>query len=249
MLTLDHVFGISAWKLIGPLCLILLGIWVFWQGRSGGHVETPPAQKVIPLEGARRARIQIDHGGGRLRLDASTDYEELVAGTFGRGVQVRRSPWGDGAELRLKPAEGSFGPFVWLGRNSGSNDWDLGLNNHIPLSLAIHCGARANEFDLEGLRVVDLRLETGASSTELILPAEAGETRVAIAAGMASVRIHVPSGVAARIHTSAGLAGVSVDTGRFPRVGEHRYESPDFGAAANRADIDIEAGMGSIQID
>ncbi len=66
---------------------------------------------------------------------------------------------------------------------------------------------------------------------------------------MAAVHVLVPGGVAARIHTAAGLAGVAVDTGRFPRSGEHRYESPDYATAANRADIDIEAGMGSIEID
>ena len=250
LLTLDQVWHINVSRVIGPLFLIALGVWVFWRGttRSGRAETAPPQHKVIPLEGARRARVRIDHGAGRLAVDASADYDELLDGTFGHGVQVRRIPWEDGADIHLKPAEEGF-PFSLFGRGGAGLDWNLGLNNHIPLSLEIHSGASAGELDLAGLRVVNLRLETGASSMDVTLPAEAGETQVAVSAGMASVKIHVPAGVAARIHTSSGLASVTVDQSRFPQTADHTYESPDYATAANRADVRVETGMGSVEID
>ena len=62
-------------------------------------------------------------------------------------------------------------------------------------------------LDLRDLKVTDLKLETGASATEVTLPASAGFTRVKVQAGAARVDMRVPGGVAARIKTSAG-AGV-----------------------------------------
>ena len=59
--------------------------------------------------------------------------------------------------------------------------------------------------------------------------------------------MRVPSGVAARIRISSGLAGVSVDAERFPRVGSE-YISPDYETAENRLDLEINTGVGSVSV-
>jgi len=59
--------------------------------------------------------------------------------------------------------------------------------------------------------------------------------------------MRVPSGVAARIRASGGLAEIHVDRGRFPRAGGV-YQSADYDTAPNRVDIDVEAGVGSVNI-
>jgi hypothetical protein len=40
---------------------------------------------------------------------------------------------------------------------------------------------------------------------------------------------------------------VQVDETRFPPVAGG-YESPDYGSAANRVDIDVQGGVGSLKI-
>jgi hypothetical protein len=65
--------------------------------------------------------------------------------------------------------------------------------------LNLKTGASANQFDFTDLRLTDLKLETGASSTDLTLPANAGQTKVDIEAGAASVVIRIPPTAAARI--------------------------------------------------
>jgi hypothetical protein len=61
------------------------------------------------------------------------------------------------------------------------------------------------------------------------------------------VVVRVPSGVAARIRASGGLADIRVDRDRFPRAGGV-YQSADYDTAANKVDIDVEAGVGSVNI-
>jgi len=65
--------------------------------------------------------------------------------------------------------------------------------------------------------------------------------------GAATVRIRVPDGVAARIRPSLGAATLNVRGARFPWQGG-TYQSPDYDTAANRVDLDIDAGAATIDV-
>jgi hypothetical protein len=233
------------WGLIWPLVLIAFGVWILWGGlfapSSVGVVEDS-----IPLESATSARVRINHGAGRLRIGAGAAAGDLVSGAFGGGLDKRILHDGDRLDVRLGvPGHGfPFAPWHWA---RGAFDWTASFNRDVALELRLETGASDNHLDLRELRVTDLRLQTGASATVLRLPAAAGQTRARIEAGAASVEIHVPDGVAARIRTQAGLATIKVDTSRFPRTGDE-YRSPDYGAAANCVDLQIEAGVGSVEV-
>lgn len=108
-------------------------------------------------------------------------------------------------------------------------------------------GASDTCLDLTGLRVMELRLRTGASSTEVRLPAHAGHTRASIKTGVSSLFLLIPEGVAAHIQTKGGLAAITVDRARFPQTGGI-YRSPDFETAENRVEIEVETGVGSVDI-
>jgi hypothetical protein len=153
---------------------------------------------------------------------------------------------GDRLDVNMKMREAAWvTPFNWgPGR---SLDWSLKLNAGVLLALELETGASSTEVDLTDLRVTEFTLETGASSTSVTLPAHAGMTRVKIESGAASVSVRVPGGVAARIRTQAGLASVAIDPARFPRSG-NISQSPGYDAAANKVDIDIETGVGSVAI-
>jgi len=103
-------------------------------------------------------------------------------------------------------------------------------------------------LNLRDLQVKELYLQTGASATEIDMPARAGEVRATLRSGAASVVVRIPENVAAQIHTHGGLSSVSVDTQRFPQVGEGDFRSPDYGMAANRIDLDVETGVGSFRV-
>jgi hypothetical protein len=100
---------------------------------------------------------------------------------------------------------------------------------------------------LSDLQVKELTLKSGASSTNLTLPASAGMTHARVSSGAASVNISVPQGVAARIRWHGGLSTVSVNQARFQRSGDS-YQSPDYDTAANNVDLDVEMGVGSVTV-
>jgi hypothetical protein len=125
--------------------------------------------------------------------------------------------------------------------------WEVRLNGAVPMTLDLETGAGESRIDLSALKVEEIRMKTGASSTEITLPARAGKSRAKVTSGAASVVLKVPDGVAARIAVESGLAGITIDPNRFPRNG-NIYESADFGRAENSVDIHIETGVGAVDI-
>ena len=242
------LFDLNIWRLFWPVVLIILGVW-FLVGTATGTSEFVMEEGSVDLGDAESASIVIKYGAGRLKMDASAEEGKLVSGTFANGLDARVNKVGSGLDVVLQPSRQAFPDVLFPGNwISGKGlSWDCGLSKEIPLNLVFEVGASENLLDLTDLKVKDLVLKTGASSTEIKLPAKAGTTHFKVEAGAASLDIHVPEGVAARVDTEAGLASVSVDQNRFPKQGGI-YQSADFKTADNKVDIRIETGMASIEI-
>ena len=239
---LPHL-GFSIWNLIWPIFLIALGVWFI--SRTFYHpaqAEMEPGS--IPLDGASRAEIELQHGAGELVLAAGASAGMLAEGSFGGGLRYTAARRGDlldvGMKMRVEPV-------AFLNWAPGGYDWDVRLNPAIPLVLKCETGASKSTLDLRDLNVTELKLETGASASEVTLPANAGYTRVKVQAGAARVDIRVPGGVAGRIKTSSALASVIVDETRFPGF-DNRYQSPDYDSARNRVEIEVETGVGAVTV-
>jgi hypothetical protein len=229
-----------------PLVLVLVGLW-FLLGSIGGRRGLPTESVSMPLQGAARADLRLRFGAGQLRLSGGGPAAQLFAGTFTGGLDQRSRLSGDrlDAELRI-PQSGWMGivtPRSW----SGGLAWTMALNEGVPIELDVESGASDMQLDLARLQVKRIRLQTGASALDITLPAQAGHVDVSIESGAASVAVHVPQGVAGRIRARGGLSDIQVDTARFPRDGD-RYQTPGFEGAANRVDIDVQTGVGSVKV-
>jgi hypothetical protein len=226
-----------------PLIIILFGIWLLIGALGRGRSEAVGQKLSIPLESARSARIKLEHGAGRLNIRAGASSTEVLNGVFGAEVDYKSHLETDQLQVKLRTS-----PHFWAWVPGESLDWDICLNGDIPLNLKVDSGASASTLDLTDLKVVELDIDTGASRTEVSLPANAGNTLVDIHSGAASININIPTGVAARIKTKSGIASINVDSNRFPRMDGDLYQSADYATAANRADITIDTGVGSVEI-
>jgi hypothetical protein len=225
-----------------PLLVIALGIWMI-VGFYARHKPVDGQLVSIPLEGASSASIKLDHGAGRLELHSGARSGEILNGHFGNGLDYKSHLDGDRLEIRMRSPRQ-----VWAWWPGESLDWEVFLNPSIPVSLKLDSGASSSILDLGDLKVTDLNIDTGASKTELTLPANAGSTHVDIDTGASSLKVNVPAGVSASIRVKSGIASVAINA-RFPRLDGGLYQSPDYGTASNRVDMIIDAGVGSIEIE
>ncbi|MBN1249839.1 MAG: hypothetical protein JXC32_19410 [Anaerolineae bacterium] len=238
-----NFLGVSVWRIIWPLALIGLGIW-FLVGVRSASTET--RELTVEHEGTEEAELHMDYGAGEIRVEASQGAAELLTGTFEGGVTERVERSGGRARIWLSsPAVSIIWPWFWT--QGTHRRWHVRLSPDVPLALSVKTGASDCRLNLRELQVRHLRIDSGASSLEVTLPARAGMTEVRGSSGAASVVLRVPEGVAARIRTSGGLSSTSVDRRRFPRQGG-AYQSPDYETAENRVDIQLQIGVGSIEV-
>jgi hypothetical protein len=243
-----NLLNVDVWPFLIPVILIFVGLWLLFRARMGPEPRGTE-DVTIPLQGAGRAELRIRHGAGRLTISGGAGSQDLATGSFSGGLSHKESRNGDllNAEMRVPEDVWFRGGTPWIGGSWSPINWDIRLNTAVPLKLDLETGAGEYRIDLSGVRAEDIRLKTGASSSELILPENAGRTRVRVASGAASVVIRVPDAVAANIRVQSGLADIKVDERRFPRSGSG-YTSADYPQADNVAEIEVETGVGSVDI-
>lgn len=234
-------------RLLWPLLVIALGVYIL-MSRSWEPSGTAEEQSVtVQLEGATEANVRLEYGAGTVRIGGTASADQLLSGTFSA---MKLSTKRNGSKLTARlstDTEQAFAGFLPWNWHHTRREWNFALNPNIPTALKIECGAADTRMDLSVYKITKLDLDTGASSTNLTLPAAAGHTQAKIAGGAASFEVRIPEGVAARIHVESGLGSISVDQTRFPRDGKY-YESPNFDQAVNKVDLKLEVGVSSVVI-
>jgi hypothetical protein len=237
---------ISAWSLIFPAALILIGLW-FLLGPLVFRQVVETRSLAIPLDGVSDAKIKIRHGAGELHISSAALDTNLLEGTFTGGVEDRISRSGSSTEVKLRLPEIEWWGFPSAFPHDGLR-WDFTLNKGVAYNLDLKTGASKSLLDLHDLIVTAMRLETGASSTEIFMPEQAGFTKADFQFGPAQVEIHVPQNVSAKIKIKGALMSTDeIDKNRFPLSGEG-YCSIDYENAVNKIEISIEAGVGKVII-
>lgn len=231
----------SIFPYLWPLALILFGGWlilsVFWK----------PAQSEedtfsIPIGQAKNIKYRFSHGAGQIAIGGGAPAGLALVGSSATGMNWSSQLNGDRLDVKIE-AGASFVPFV--GPSEGV--WRFQLAQNIPVTLKVETGASQLDMDLTDVQATFIELETGASSTNVTLPAR-GASLLELEAGMASVNLRVPKGTAARVRVKEGLTSLNVDTNRFPQLDSGMYQSADFDTAVDRAEINIETGLGSISV-
>lgn len=224
-----------------PLALILFGGWlilsVYWRSSPSESERFD-----VALREARSVRYRFSHGAGQIVITGGAPPGKALVGSSAAGLNERINLDGDRLEVRIE-AGASFVPFV--GPSDGT--WRFQLTQEVPVTLKVETGASQLDMDLTDMLASHIELSTGASNSRVVMPAR-GASLLDLEAGAASINISIPEGVAGRIRIKEGLTSLNVDTTRFPQVDSRLYQSPDFDTAANRAEVSVEAGLGSITI-
>ena len=241
LLFLQDLDALPDEDVVVPVIVIAIGLGLALSAvsQARGVAEEDVA---VPLEGATEASIRIDHGAGRLRLTSMLGGAELVRGRFVGGVRTIVQRSGGRLDLSLRSRPGRW----HAGTRQGGLEWAVAINRQVPLVLDLNTGASDSDLDLTDLRVSELTISTGASTSVVRLPTS-GRTVVRIEGGAANIRLHVPVNVAARIESHEGLSDVKVDERRFPRWGGE-WRSAGFDAAEHRADIRLDVGAAKVEV-
>lgn len=207
-----------------------------------------------PLNGATTAKVEINAGDGNLTIDKLAGGEQVLAsGTLqyleNQGAPACTLNTNNGqATLTLKRG-GAGQPwfrFPWAACN-GATEWQIHLNPTISSDITARSDGGNVRLNLAGMAVTRVSADTGGGNMDMVLPDNAADLCVAAKTGAGNVTVHVPSGIAAKIHATTGLGKVFVDS-RFSKIDGNTYQSPGYDSAANKVEITVSSGAGNVSV-
>lgn len=240
----------ALWSLlVAALMFAVLGVAIWLSGTWFAGWQPLVSETIAqPLGAASRAEVNIAMGVGTLRVGAQAEPGGLIEGTLSQSerdeARQEFAVRGDTAVYKLHSTrQSAWGQIPWGERPAAI--WDLRLNPNVPTELDLATGAGNATIDLSRLQISRLDVATGIGTTAITLPAR-GNVRAGISGGVGETTIHIPEGVAARVDAATGLGQVRV-VGDFERR-DRVYTSPGFETAADRVDLQVAGGVGSVTI-
>ena len=235
----------SVLSLVLTCALIAGALWLYGSGVVATSSEVEEISQ--SLDEATAAQVVIGPAVGSVHVDALEESNQLVSGLIRpiSGERVHRDfALEDGTAVFYLQSEGRFvGPFV--GGLSREPNWDLGVSSDVPLDLEISLGVGESDIDLRGLMLDDLEVSIGVGQMTVVLPAE-GNFRARIDGAIGNTVVIIPIGMEARVTVDTGLAVKDMPNGYRQHGGA--YESPGYGDAENRIELEIDQAIGNVTV-
>lgn len=222
----------------------------------------------VEAAGAESAVVEINMGAGELEVNGGA--AELFAGDFTYNIDSWKPTvdYGvnDGSGRLTVSQQGTLDglPFG----NNIRNEWNLRLNDEMPLEIVVRFGAGEGRLNLASLNLTSLNIEGGAGTADIVLggsPLESlnissgvGETTLdltgewendlnaTITGGVGELTLRLPTDVGVRIETQTGLGDVVADG--FSQNGDV-YTNNVYGESAVTLNISVTGGVGEITLE
>lgn len=209
-------------------------------GPSLGEMRT--TSKTVPLGQEKSVDVQIKMGAGELRV--SSGASNLMNADFtysgdGWKPEVRYDVSGDRGTLTIQQPSGAH-------RGGTRSEWDVRLNNRLPMTMNANLGAGKANLILAGLNLSHLSLNVGAGEADIDLDgAWQHDLTASIHGGVGKLTLHLPSDVGVRARVQGGLGAIHAYG--FTRKG-NSYTNDAYGKSNVNLNFDIQGGMGEVNL-
>lgn len=206
--------------------------------------EMQKDSRSVELGGAKSARVNLKMGAGEMKITGGSSNLGDAQFTYNVPSWKPRLDYDvRGGQGRLEieqPAKGTS--------PAGShNEWDLRLNDHVPMELHIEMGAGRADLTLGTLSLSRLELEMGAGESTLDLTGNWKQNLDArIEAGVGSGTIRLPRDIGVRVTVQGGIGAVSARD--FKREGD-AYVNDAYGKSHVTLRLDVQGGIGEVNLE
>ncbi len=227
--------------------------------------ELVKESKSVEAGDAEFVDIEIEMGTGKLSVSGGTGRlmeGEFIYNVIGWKPEIDYEVRGTRGHLKIRRPIGRSASLTGRARY----EWDIHLNQDMPMDLDIELGAGSSYLNLGSLTLEDLRISTGAGEVEVALTGRpsvrdlrletgAGDVTVdmtgdwredakaTIIGGVGRLRLRLPSDVGVRVETKKGIGNVSA--GGMIRDG-NAYVNRAYGGSGVTLEIECATGIGSI---
>ncbi|NFN88701.1 hypothetical protein FDF31_17215 [Clostridium sporogenes] len=205
--------------------------------------------KVIDSNGAEKAKFNLNFGAGKLNI--SGNEEKLMKGNF----IYSKKEWKPEIKYKVKDKEGKItisqpslnGGNTSLKKNE-YNEWNINLNEKIPMEINLNLGVGDFKADLNKINLKELKVEMGVGKVNLDISGDyKNDVKVNIQGGVGEATVYLPKSIGAKIKAEKGIGGVKANG--FIVEDGNIYKNSQYGKSKNSIDVNIEAGVGAINIE
>jgi hypothetical protein len=200
----------------------------------------------VDLDNAQSVRAELKMGAGELNLTGGADA--LMEGDFAYNVadwkpEVNYDVTGDAGELSVEQGSGEDVPVGGEVRN----EWDLHLNDDVPIDLSVEMGAGESDLDLDSLTLTGLDLQMGAGKTTVDLTGDYDrDLSATIEGGVGEATVRLPGAVGVKVNAEGGLGAINAQG--LQREGD-AYVNDAYGDSDVTLDVDVRGGVGRINLE
>lgn len=206
--------------------------------------ETVSETKLIELDKAASVRAHIRMGAGELRVKSGGP--KLLDATFTYNVpewkplvDYRSTP--SGGELSISQPDGSRG-----GLGNTVYEWDLTLNDDVPLEIIANLGAGEVHLDLGRMNLGRVEVNLGAGEVEMDLRGEPRrDYSVQIRGGVGETTVYLPRNTGVSATATKGIGAINVE-GLEQRG--NVWINPERIDAPVTVRLDVKGGIGEIRL-
>ena len=258
------------WRLIGILVIVAVLIsangCALRLGARLGKLRTE--SETVELGDAKSVRVDISMGAGE--LDVTGGADELLEADFTYNVdEFKPEVKYSGSTLIVRQPEVRVGVRSLASLGDYRYEWDLRLNDDVPIDMEIDLGAGEADLVLGSLSLTRLDIARGAgelrvdlsgasSLTRLDIDGGAGrltldltgdwqnDLKARIEGGVGEKTLRLPTDVGVRVEVETGVG--SVDARGLRKEG-NVYTNDAYGESDVTLDVDLEVGVGAVDLE
>lgn len=197
--------------------------------------------------GITKAKLDFGGGAAEFYLEPTNDnlFEANTLLTKG-SYKLDSDRSGDEMDINFEMLDQKSGHININDDTDFDNDVYLKLNPKVIWDIKLGIGAGDLDFDLSKYKIERIKVETGVAAVKLKLSDALSETRIDVKSGVAKVTLEVPEGVGCSIDLDGAMN--SKNFSGFDKVGDDKWETPNFKSATKKIYIDLESGLSSINV-
>lgn len=150
------------------------------------------------------------------------------------------------AKIFIKSQENYHWRF-WNKKHS-NNDARVFIGDYLPVDIRLKSAAASVDMDLADMIVDNVKIDAGASDVSLKLGCRSSNIKVKVDSGASKVNISVPYDMGIRLDIDAVISPTHFRGISLKKV-SGGYESDNYSTASCKADINLDSGVSSIELD
>jgi len=202
----------------------------------------------VEVENAESVKVNLRLAVGELDVGGAAEDPRLMEADFAYNVAA----WEPGVDYEVVGDSGELsvqqrGLDEGIPTRDVRNEWDLRLNDRVPVDLTVQMGGGVGNLDLDNLALVGLNLDVGAGSTRVDLSGDWGRDLSAVVRGGAGqVTVLLPSRMGARVEAGTRLGRVNAEGLR--KEGD-AYVNDAYGDSDATLKVEVTGGVGQINLE